>query len=964
MKNTIFIWGLLFSTFSQHIHAQREDVNFGDFSNPVPSVSSLAAYNNAPQTNATGMPTIGFPLLELASRNKDVSLGVSLSYNLLNVEKSQPASDIGAGWSLFGGGVISRSIVDLADERNDSTTRNGYTKNEFNDIYYYNAPGISGKFRFIRDITNNTFQLVNLGSNRDKIEYTRNSNTATLVIDSFTITDTKGNKYFFNDYSRSRSERIMSGNREFRSAFFLSKIVDASNLETANFTYEKRTKYQPLTPDWLEYQYCKLTSINAPGFGKIEYVYLFDEPWRMNDPYQVQKVILKDQNNQIISAYAFEYTHDQIEDGQLIGGPMEYIYKRMLSKIKKLDRNNNVTETTSLEYKSLISYPSSPGGGPSIYYYCPDLFYGATGNPSSSRPLLNRIISPVGGVTEYNYEEGDLYKNRADPTYLSTVLNGSSFIDPEIQYVKSFRQPIVSDTRLGLEHSFTVSGTGTKMLLMNLFEREVDPPTPVLDPWDNPITKKYLKFNIYQNGALKQGGFCKGEDEDGYRIYYLSPGNYTLKAYGTEGREGTAEIFFLEVGHIPQPFPNRARGGNYRVNTIKHYNSVTDTSPVKSLRYEYKSFTDSTASSGYLFTQEMDEESRKYTLYKNVKVIDDNNGYTKSYYKTPNDYPMIPFTGGAANEKFWPHYNFTKGGLLERTEVYNADHKILTKEQTDYSFEDIPGAMDDQLFHVYLNLTPKVYSKASWLKKLTKTATSYFEGDRSIVQKSETDFGVFNFRPIKLKKEIDGNVEEQLSTYPETGYPKLKNANMIDIPVVAEGKRNGVLISRAETKFNNPTSVYPTAIYTSDIGNTTQKMGTMDIYDENGNIIQFTPPDGKPITVIYGYNKTQPIARIEGATYAQVSALVSGIVTASDADAADSSKEPLLVAALDNFRNNPQLSGFMITTYTYDPLIGATTITPPNGIREIYKYDSQNRLIQIVDIKGMILKEYKYNYKN
>ncbi|MGL6125507.1 hypothetical protein, partial [Chryseobacterium artocarpi] len=114
----------------------------------------------------------------------------------------------------------------------------------------------------------------------------------------------------------------------------------------------------------------------------------------------------------------------------------------------------------------------------------------------------------------------------------------------------------------------------------------------------------------------------------------------------------------------------------------------------------------------------------------------------------------------------------------------------------------------------------------------------------------------------------------------------------------------------------------------------------------------------------YGYNKTQPIARIEGAIYSQVSGLVSAIVTASDADAADPSKEPQLLTALDNFRNNPQLNGFMITTYTYDPLIGATTITPANGIREIYKYDSQNRLIQIVDMKGMILKEYKYNHKN
>ncbi|RTZ45916.1 hypothetical protein EJ377_14510 [Chryseobacterium arthrosphaerae] len=46
----------------------------------------------------------------------------------------------------------------------------------------------------------------------------------------------------------------------------------------------------------------------------------------------------------------------------------------------------------------------------------------------------------------------------------------------------------------------------------------------------------------------------------------------------------------------------------------------------------------------------MDEQSGTYTLYRNVKIIDDTNGYTKLYYKTPNDYPKIPFTGGGADE--------------------------------------------------------------------------------------------------------------------------------------------------------------------------------------------------------------------------------------------------------------------------------------------------------------------------
>ncbi|NHQ68850.1 RHS repeat protein, partial [Elizabethkingia miricola] len=74
--------------------------------------------------------------------------------------------------------------------------------------------------------------------------------------------------------------------------------------------------------------------------------------------------------------------------------------------------------------------------------------------------------------------------------------------------------------------------------------------------------------------------------------------------------------------------------------------------------------------------------------------------------------------------------------------------------------------------------------------------------------------------------------------------------------------------------------------------------------------------------------------------------------------------EQALVGALDILRNNTALSAYQITTYTYNPLIGVTSITPPSGVREIYKYDSANRLESVKDVNGNLLKEYQYRYKN
>ena len=74
-------------------------------------------------------------------------------------------------------------------------------------------------------------------------------------------------------------------------------------------------------------------------------------------------------------------------------------------------------------------------------------------------------------------------------------------------------------------------------------------------------------------------------------------------------------------------------------------------------------------------------------------------------------------------------------------------------------------------------------------------------------------------------------------------------------------------------------------------------------------------------------------------------------------------KESDLIAALDKLRDESTLKGYQISTYTYDPLIGVTSITPVNGVREIYQYDSAKRIEKVIDINGNILKEYKYHYK-
>lgn len=56
--------------------------------------------------------------------------------------------------------------------------------------------------------------------------------------------------------------------------------------------------------------------------------------------------------------------------------------------------------------------------------------------------------------------------------------------------------------------------------------------------------------------------------------------------------------------------------------------------------------------------------------------------------------------------------------------------------------------------------------------------------------------------------------------------------------------------------------------------------------------------------------------------------------------------------------------GAMMTTYTYEPLIGMTSETDSNGYSLYYEYDSFGRLMFIRDHNHKLLKYFNYNYKN
>ncbi|SEW25336.1 hypothetical protein SAMN05421841_1847 [Chryseobacterium wanjuense] len=267
-----------------------------------------------------------------------------------------------------------------------------------------------------------------------------------------------------------------------------------------------------------------------------------------------------------------------------------------------------------------------------------------------------------------------------------------------------------------------------------------------------------------------------------------------------------------------------------------------------------------------------------------------------------------------------------------------------------------------------------------------------FEYDTNGLNPIKTELHYFYNNPLHFgitkEKNIqpDAVVNETSYSYAhEKSNQLMIDRNMIGIPLeTTETQTNGSVTKTLEREE----TIYPTSLPTTQAGNLVLPLSkksydvlsnisstdvTFDKYDDKGNIVQYTTKDGVPVTIIWGYNKTEPIVKVEGLTYAQVSALssTSAIISASDSDASDPTKENLLLDALNGFRKESALAGKQVSTYTYDPLIGVTSITPPSGIRQIFVYDSFGTLkdgnVRMKNTSGTniikTVKKNKYQYK-
>lgn len=212
----------------------------------------------------------------------------------------------------------------------------------------------------------------------------------------------------------------------------------------------------------------------------------------------------------------------------------------------------------------------------------------------------------------------------------------------------------------------------------------------------------------------------------------------------------------------------------------------------------------------------------------------------------------------------------------------------------------------------------------------------------------------------------EGEVFESINYYPKdnivTGSSNLISKNRLSELVKSETFKDPdattpVKIQAMEKEYtSNGVYVLPSMVRTQK-GETSTLDRVAFTYHSNGNLKEANVINGPTTTYVWGYGDRYPVAVVSNASQSDINGVNLNMVLVNDAATSDGSMR----TELDKLRTN--LNNAMVTTYTYDPLVGVTSITDPSGQTSYYIYDEHNRLKEVRDRHNNLVTDYKYHYK-
>lgn len=339
------------------------------------------------------------------------------------------------------------------------------------------------------------------------------------------------------------------------------------------------------------------------------------------------------------------------------------------------------------------------------------------------------------------------------------------------------------------------------------------------------------------------------------------------------------------------------------------------------------------------------------------------------YYN--NGYEMDENISQKINNAFYYNTEGYRNGKLKRETIVSGNNLPLRKREFSYGKSELGYVWFPKCFPTHLPskyLSVAKYDLAilrmpiEWCYISDIRESSYADGVEKVVTNANYSY---NQKNLQISRKIMTNtVGKQTSQtyywYPadgkSVGASYLLNKHCVGMLTGVDSYRNGILVEGHKYEFTQKTG-FPVVSKCCTVlpDGTNIAEATVDVYDEHGNILQYTGKDGTPVTLLWSYNYQCPVMKIVGATYDQMKEYSNYVGTLGSR--VSLSKEVLL-----SIHQAAKSRTLQATAYLYDSRLNVTSIISPNGYEMNFLYDSDGRLMKSSDPFG-ILQQYEYNYK-
>ena len=263
-----------------------------------------------------------------------------------------------------------------------------------------------------------------------------------------------------------------------------------------------------------------------------------------------------------------------------------------------------------------------------------------------------------------------------------------------------------------------------------------------------------------------------------------------------------------------------------------------------------------------------------------------------------------------------------------------------------------------------------------WLmsKKLWKTTNTEITDKGEVIQETDNEFtsDIYNLKSTTVTNSDGRKVKNEylyansdlsgLTSAQRGAVNEMLSRNFVTSPVCIKKTINNNPIVQKTIQYKNENHggnsfIVPEKEYFK-MGN-----GSDDVRIQHLNYTKYGKPsyiikdDATKVVYLWSYKGQYPIAEIKNASYTDVITHISQETINTLADKGTPTEADFnIIHSL-----NSKIDNVLITTYTYKPFVGISSITDPLGIMSYFEYDKMGRLIETKDNEKNPLVSYTYN---